>query len=1611
MTTTTTTIRETVGSILNKASYSEANRSELLANAYEYLFYRDPSLLEEFYQNLIDFALDKSASIRKQIISYIESICKKFPIYIIKSKPMLKFIINDPSNASVVKRSMLCVVNLLRACFAYAIQFQSKEVWTSIEELKDSILSLNTQDDESSKSNTFKLLETLVLSFTSPGDTYISRKNKADDEFTIDKIPNDHPFVSKQQLQVESESYLSLLLESANDLSNMTSMNIMTLITTLSAIAKQRVSLLSVIMPVLCSCVEKFPKLSTVENESIKHSMKTCLLSILRLKNTAITPFVPNIIQALSQIESKEQAEEAARWYRGEPEKKKRQYQEQNQEGISKRIKHLDNNNNNSFNGNNNNDFNMMNVNAMSFNSPIFPQQIQQQQGNIAGFNEKFGFVLDPDTQQLVLSSISSLRPELIADLVIDNMSYAPVFQILQNIPYNQNTDPIYNFVNSYQLFQQQKLFYQQQQQQQQQPFNSFNSPNSFQSPPFFGQQPQQPSNMFQPNSFNQNINMQSPTNFPQQQFPNPNTLSPHLQPQQGTPPLLPVQPQHLLPDQTKPPVGKRDPRIKVSDSPPLDSSQQQQQQHLSPVFPPTTSLEPIDIKQEPIFESEEPEFEQEYENELELPPPPIKEEVSETSNQETSKLQDKSSEIVPSFTPKPAFRLPTISSELIEKIGLSSITRIKISELAAISGGKRELWTSLLSRLLAIRSEQKEEIRNEYVDFIVEDFTARREFALQWLHNELYASREKLIPEMMVESDRDETIQDRYTQLLLKMVNKMLSKFDHKDKALCTFILEVPKITKELLDLINRILNDHSGEFISLGLTTLRDLVIWRPTVRSQCLDYLLNYSVHKDDSIRSPTIRLITNQLYSKPSLTETIQEFSKSQVLWLIENDIDEIASNEENEATTTTTTNTDVSFTTNSNEEVEEEDINNKTINGSTKNTTDQDLNSNPTTTTTQLDQPTTTTTTTSTTPEEIKPDREMTIKKIVERKLLLYFSLCTKKPSLIGDLLNIYPRYKESIQQVIQRQISVVTKTIGQSNTTLLQVITLCPKGAEPFMIEILNSLVESDRPTPELVQAVKTLMKTSNDLRFLLPIVHGLDKEEIFSLLPSFINLPTEDSKNFIKMLSSPGSPVSPSELLVQLHLIETKDAKKPIEAINHCLEMSNIFKQEYMAVTIQQLMVQSPLPILLMRTILKTLKLYPRLKLFIVDILSQLVGKQVWNSEILWSGFLLCAKETKPESLDLILQLPSTQPCPCSNKTLCEPISLGPRKEFFGFVESLDNYNYYNYDILTTLSLFISTEIPPDDLLCKAHSHNIRLVLGMDFTPDLLENVTQMAIWAEQQAATVYNNFLDGINFDFEVSTNGEVSALYGALVAMTKQALNQYGPNYQVSVDVPYGPYCVWERCYDYYGFGQSSDLIVVMDYDMGGDAAYGQCVAAANSPLQFVTGGMYNYTLAQIPPEKLVMALPWYGYDYVCQGVKNLNTKVCPVQASSAIVNEVQYPDEKSSRKRRKSLTGCNNEESIKGLNYSIVMELLANSTITKSDIYWDSISASPFFNYMDSQKNIHQVWYDDPQSLEMKVRVAKKLNIGGVGMWTMDKIDYSNSTQVEEMFNALLTFFSK
>lgn len=209
----------------------------------------------------------------------------------------------------------------------------------------------------------------------------------------------------------------------------------------------------------------------------------------------------------------------------------------------------------------------------------------------------------------------------------------------------------------------------------------------------------------------------------------------------------------------------------------------------------------------------------------------------------------------------------------------------------------------------------------------------------------------------------------------------------------------------------------------------------------------------------------------------------------------------------------------------------------------------------------------------------------------------------------------------------------------------------------------------------------------------------------------------------------------------------------------------------------------------------------------------------------------------------------------------------------------------------------------------------------------------------------------------DVEAQTNASLRDSLTSLVCELRTALRAAIPNSTVSFDLAIEPeYPAIARGYDFPALSHCLDTIVPMAYDMvdGGKAA--------NSPLPAVLGGIEEYRNLSIPLSKLNVALPWYGYDIVCDSLA----------PSELCTPPVAFPNRQ--------------------IGLGQILDLHRSSGNPTIVLHEDSVCKS--FDYIEHNSSSgavmwrRRVTYDDNETLHRKYSAVLAQGVGGVGIWTAD-----------------------
>lgn len=352
--------------------------------------------------------------------------------------------------------------------------------------------------------------------------------------------------------------------------------------------------------------------------------------------------------------------------------------------------------------------------------------------------------------------------------------------------------------------------------------------------------------------------------------------------------------------------------------------------------------------------------------------------------------------------------------------------------------------------------------------------------------------------------------------------------------------------------------------------------------------------------------------------------------------------------------------------------------------------------------------------------------------------------------------------------------------------------------------------------------------------------------------------------------------------------------------------------------------------------------------------------------------------------ALSLAVAASTAGECPCSDPNLCKPISGAPVKpiEIFGFTVSATSRDWSR---ITTIAW------PTDPMLvCEAHAHGVRVV--MNASPPITANMTARAAFVERTVRDVQAGWLDGVVFDFEspLPQNSPNATWYSEIIAETRAALHEVNPSYQVSTCVAWSPDDIDGRGYDMPALAAASDILYVMDYDTRSQIV-DVCLASANSPLGRTKLALQRYLDIGIPPSKLVLGVPWYGYKYPCLPGTSPVAEFCPIQLKP--FRGIQCSDAAGTE-----------------VGFETMLKM-SKSSAASTPIRWDNSTSSPFFNTWDEGSGaVTQWWFDNPKSLSLKYEWAAKLGLRGVGPFTFSDASLSGPFAAEgtAMFEALDAF---
>ena len=417
-------------------------------------------------------------------------------------------------------------------------------------------------------------------------------------------------------------------------------------------------------------------------------------------------------------------------------------------------------------------------------------------------------------------------------------------------------------------------------------------------------------------------------------------------------------------------------------------------------------------------------------------------------------------------------------------------------------------------------------------------------------------------------------------------------------------FLLDIPLLTPAVFQSIDGCVYDPARSVI--GLSTLRDLILYRPPVRTQSLDLLLSYTWKPDQSkLRNQSIRLVVNHLFTPNphlrapiiahahhlldalALPQTLEDLPEIVVNVVVppvpvydkivlpplpkEKSAGEAAA--ANSADTPVKTENGASLPTSSPPLVGQSSTESRRSLGDLR--TRQEIASmiaDADRRKREFDRLVFFRSLREKEKKLLEQQRDERVKRRTDRiarHLELYMALCTRQPSMLRRLLSVYRRCDEFVRKCVHDQIPpLITALMRLDQDMLVHMLEQETIGAKdeaasasssgdssassadssPLVLHALQLMTDRAPPSPSLVSSVQRMLAAHPDNpRYLIPILPGLPADAIRRHLPRLIALPADALRvAFRKLLhSKPPAAIKPAELMVALHLMQPDNRKR----------------------------------------------------------------------------------------------------------------------------------------------------------------------------------------------------------------------------------------------------------------------------------------------------------------------------------------------------------------------------------------------------------------------------------------------------------------------------------
>lgn len=333
-------------------------------------------------------------------------------------------------------------------------------------------------------------------------------------------------------------------------------------------------------------------------------------------------------------------------------------------------------------------------------------------------------------------------------------------------------------------------------------------------------------------------------------------------------------------------------------------------------------------------------------------------------------------------------------------------------------------------------------------------------------------------------------------------------------------------------------------------------------------------------------------------------------------------------------------------------------------------------------------------------------------------------------------------------------------------------------------------------------------------------------------------------------------------------------------------------------------------------------------------------------------------------------------------------------KKYVFGFLTywNLDDIQYLKPDDLSEIDYF-SLSVTPDghlatitngvadpgwngweqqstkDFIAKSQIMGARVTITIDAQQNTIIQSVLNSNTAQQNLISdivtqVKQRNLDGVNIDFEYA--GQPAPVYQQEFTYFSKKLalqlKQQNPHTTLSLDIlPFsGPQT---GLFDFSQLIPIYDHFIGMSYDYYAQNSSGAGPAApmygfAQGKYFFDVSTTYNYFLKYLPRNKILMGIPYYGWEWAVENGPTINSATFSSDNPNSYAALISYARDRQ------------------------------DTDIKQNQCQWDNASEETWCWFTDKSTGVdHQVWPMDNRAMQVRFNYVNNQNFAGIAIWNL------------------------